>query len=61
MFNRDKDQIPAGLRCSSCGSPFGDEKVCSCGKATPNMTFDERREYELQQYRAYKARVVASA
>jgi hypothetical protein len=60
MFNRDKAQIPAGPRCSGCGSPLGDEKVCSCGTASPTMSFDERREYELEQYKAYKARVVAS-
>jgi hypothetical protein len=60
MFNRDKAQIPAGPRCSSCGTPYGDEKICSCGKATPNMSFNERAAYELEQYKAYKARAVAS-
>ena len=60
MFNREKGHTPAGPRCSSCGIAVGEEKVCSCGKATPNMSFAERTEYEVQQYRAYKARVVAS-
>jgi len=58
---RDKDLNATIVRCSSCKSVIGGEKVCSCGQATPNMSFAERTEYELQQYRAYKARVVASA
>jgi hypothetical protein len=57
---REKIQTAKIVRCSSCHSVIGGEKVCSCGQATPNMTFAERTEYELQQYRAYKARVVAS-
>ena len=57
---RDRDQTAKIVRCSSCHSVIGGEKVCSCGQATANMTFAERTEYELQQYRAYKARVVAS-
>ncbi len=60
MFNRQKDEIPAGTRCSSCGSPVGTTKVCSCGKPTPNMSFAERTEYELEQYKAYKARVASA-
>ena len=60
MFNRDTDQTPTGQRCSSCGVPVGTQKVCSCGHATPNMSFAERTEYEVEQYRAYKARAAAS-
>jgi hypothetical protein len=59
MFNREKDTANV-VRCASCNAVIGGEKVCSCGHATPNMSFDERREHELQQYKAYKARVVAS-
>jgi hypothetical protein len=57
---RDQDQTQRAVRCSSCNAAIGGEKVCRCGKATPNMSFAERTEYELQQYREYKARVVAS-
>jgi hypothetical protein len=57
---REKIQTAKIVRCSSCNSLIGGETVCSCGQATPNMTFAERTEYELQQYKAYKARVVAS-
>jgi hypothetical protein len=55
-----RDKTQTATRCSSCQSVIGSEKLCSCGQATPNMTFAERTEYELQQYKAYKARVVAS-
>ena len=39
---------------------LGTAKLCSCGKATANMSFAERTEYELEQYRAYKARVASA-
>ncbi|HJT36999.1 MAG TPA: hypothetical protein VJ818_01130 [Actinomycetota bacterium] len=55
MFNREKDHVP-GARCSACGSPIGSRTVCSCGRPTPNMSFAERAAYELEQYRAHKAR-----
>lgn len=55
MFNREKDQTP-GPRCSSCGSPVAGQTLCSCGKPTQNMSFEERAAYELEQYKAYKAR-----
>jgi hypothetical protein len=55
MFTRVKEENQ-GPRCSSCGAPVGSANVCSCGKATPNMSFAERTAYELEQYRAYKAR-----
>jgi len=60
MLNRDREQTAKVNHCSSCNRPIGAEKVCSCGQATPNMTFAERTEHELQQYRAYKARAIAS-
>jgi hypothetical protein len=59
MFNRPKEESH-GPRCSSCGSPIAQDTVCSCGKATPNMSFAERTAYELEQYRAYKARVASA-
>ncbi|HLW18063.1 MAG TPA: hypothetical protein VKV69_11980 [Actinomycetota bacterium] len=58
MFNRMKDET-AGPRCSSCSAPVGAAKVCPCGKATPNMSFAERTAYEVEQYKAYKARASA--
>ena len=59
MFNRVKDETH-GKRCSSCGSPIEQAAVCSCGKATPNMSFAERTAYELEQYKAYKARAASA-
>lgn len=59
MFNRVKEEN-AGPRCSSCGTPVGQATVCSCGKATPNMSFAERTAYEVEQYKAYKARVATA-
>ena len=59
MFNRVNDENH-GPRCSSCGSPVGQATVCSCGKATPNMSFAERTAYEVEQYKAYKARVATA-
>jgi hypothetical protein len=59
MFSRENETVKVG-RCPSCNHVIGSEKVCSCGKATPNMSFAERTEYEVQQWKAYKARAVAS-
>ena len=59
MFNRVKDETH-DTRCSSCGSPIGQASVCRCGQATPNMSFAERTAYELEQYKAYKARVASA-
>ena len=39
MFNRDNGQTPAGPVCSTCGVPVGTQKICSCGQATPNMSW----------------------
>jgi hypothetical protein len=47
-------------QCPRCQSHVGDQKVCSCGMPTKNMSFAERSQYELEQYRAYKARQQAS-
>lgn len=60
MLNREQATVKI-VHCASCKHVIGSEKVCSCGKATPNMSFAERTEYEVQQYKAYKARAVASA
>jgi hypothetical protein len=43
--------------CTRCYAPVADgQKVCDCGKATANMSFKERTEFELEQWRAYKSR-----
>ncbi|MGZ4127556.1 MAG: hypothetical protein ACXVEX_05365 [Actinomycetota bacterium] len=47
--------------CSSCGHPISDEKICSCGKPTHNLSFAERSKFEVEQWRAYKAREHATA
>ena len=60
MFNREKDHVPTGAACLSCGSPVGTLTVCSCGKPTPNMSFAERTAYEVEQYKAYKARAASA-
>ncbi len=59
MFNRVKEES-RGVHCASCGSPIRDATVCSCGMATPNMSFAERTAYELELYKAYKARVASA-
>jgi hypothetical protein len=48
-------------RCAQCGHAVGKKSVCSCGAATANMSFAERSEFELEQWRAYKARESVSA
>ncbi|HEX9711379.1 MAG TPA: hypothetical protein VGB52_02370 [Actinomycetota bacterium] len=48
------------VACSSCERPLrGDAKLCSCGQPTQNMTFDERRRYEVERWRAMRAQVSA--
>ena len=59
MLSREKEAVKV-VHCAGCNHVLGSEKVCSCGKATPNMSFAERTEYEVQQWKAYKARAVAS-
>jgi len=45
--------------CSSCLLPISqDQKICRCGKATPYMSFDERRAYELQQWYEYRESLI---
>ena len=48
--------------CHSCDRPLRDgQKVCSCGSATHYMTFAERTDWEVQQYRMYQQRQSAPA
>ena len=61
MFNRDTNHDPSLPRCYSCGHPIEGAKVCSCGAGTANMSFAERNALEVERYKAYKARQVASA
>jgi hypothetical protein len=52
MFGKKKPQEI----CSFCDHPVkAGQKVCSCGQATRHMDFSERAEYEVEQWRAYRA------
>ena len=49
-----------GKPCRSCGNLVPLEaKACLCGALTDNATFKERAEFEVKQWRAYKARATA--
>ena len=57
MFGKKK--APPEL-CSACDRAIAEgQKVCSCGKGTRYMDFDERRQHEVEQWRAYRARAAA--
>jgi hypothetical protein len=44
-------------QCTRCnGHITKDQKVCECGAATANMTFQERAAWEVSQWRAYQER-----
>jgi len=44
--------------CSSCNRTIKEgQKVCECGTATRFMDFKERAEYEVNQWRSYRARI----
>jgi len=60
MFNREKNHDPSLARCFSCGNPIDHQKVCQCGAGTPNMSFAERSAYEVEQYKAYKAKAASA-
>ena len=60
MMNRAKNENLGGPHCSKCGSPVGQASLCSCGKPTANMSFAERTAWEVEQYKAYKARVASA-
>jgi hypothetical protein len=48
--------------CHSCDRPLdAGQKVCRCGSATHYMTFAERTQWELEQYRNYQQRATAAA
>ena len=52
-----------GKPCRSCSTLLPlDARACdSCGSLTDNATFKERAEFEVAQWRAYKARATAAA
>lgn len=51
-----------GKPCRSCGNLLPLEaRVCTCGTPTDNATFQERAEFEVKQWRAYKERAAAEA
>ena len=55
------DQIQ-GKPCRSCSQLLTpDVRVCSCGEPTDAATFKERAEFEVKQWRAYKARATAES
>ncbi|MGZ4104117.1 MAG: hypothetical protein ACXVQY_09755 [Actinomycetota bacterium] len=55
------DQIQ-GKPCRSCDRLVAPgTRVCSCGVPTDSATFKERAEYELKQWKAYKARAQAES
>lgn len=46
--------------CLSCERPIArNQKVCACGSATPHMSFDERRAYEVTQWQAHLRRAAS--
>lgn len=46
--------------CSSCDRGLSQgQKVCKCGAATRYMNFDERTRYEVEQWRASRARIAS--
>ncbi len=48
--------------CHSCDRAIdAGQKVCGCGSATHYMTFSERTQWELEQYRNYLQRSTAVA
>jgi len=58
-----KEREALGPTCRRCDAPITPEdKICpSCSRPTIFMSFEERTQYEVEQYRAYKERDAASA
>jgi ribosomal protein L40E len=59
-----KEVVPIeGKPCRRCGTLLAlDATACSgCGALTDNATFKERAEFEVAQWRAYKARANAES
>jgi hypothetical protein len=52
MTGRDRHDAAV---CPRCEAQVGDDKFCRCGAPTSKASFAERTQYELEQYRAYKA------
>lgn len=51
--NRTTPDVVACPRCQSFLAP--EARVCSCGMASPLMSFVERNAYEVEQYRMWRA------
>ena len=61
-MSREAVQTIQGKPCRSCGTILPLEaRACSCGELTDNATFKERAEFEVKQWRAYKARAAELA
>lgn len=55
-------KAPRQRACHSCQRALSaDQKICQCGAPTEHMSFAERAQWEVQQYRAYQARTTAGA
>lgn len=51
---------PSGI-CFSCQSAIVEgQKFCGCGRPTHNVTFAERTEWEVEQWRAHKERAASA-
>lgn len=56
MFDRNRDVRWVREVCPRCDKVLDEgQKVCECGSPTPFMSFDERRYFELEQWRARRA------
>ncbi|MCA1833542.1 MAG: hypothetical protein ABR548_01280 [Actinomycetota bacterium] len=56
MFGKKK----GGDECHSCGRSLHEgQKVCRCGTATAMMTFEERIQYEVEQWRTTRQQATA--
>ena len=61
-MSRDISTQIDGKPCRSCSTLLPhDARACSaCGSLTDNATFKERAEFEVKQWREYKARATAA-
>jgi hypothetical protein len=58
MFGKKR----AKEQCHSCDRAIHEgQKVCACGSATHYMTFTERTQWEVEQYRAFRGATAAAA
>ena len=59
---REAVETIQGKPCRSCSRLLSPEiRVCACGELTDAATFKERAEFEVKQWRAYKAQATAES